>query len=219
MSARPIEQKLSSRTARLSRTRVAAIAKRALDVCGALVLLVLLTWLLLLIALVIRFDSRGPVLFRQRRIGRDGRPFELVKFRTMVENAEAMADGLRERSQDPHWLLLDEDPRVTRVGRILRRTSLDELPELWHVLWGRMSLVGPRPLSEDDQRNVPSWGGSRSEVLPGLTGLWQVRGRTRISFEDMIRLDCLYVENWSLRTDLMLLVRTVPALLTARGAN
>jgi lipopolysaccharide/colanic/teichoic acid biosynthesis glycosyltransferase len=219
MSARPIEQKLASNAGRLSRSRAAAMAKRGLDVCGALVLLVLLTPLLLLIALVIRLDSRGPVLFRQRRIGRDGRPFELSKFRTMVVNAEAMADGLRERSQDPHWLLLDEDPRVTRVGRILRRTSLDELPELWHVLWGRMSLVGPRPLSEKDQRNVPSWGSSRSEVLPGLTGLWQVRGRTRISFEDMIRLDCLYVQNWSLRTDLMLLVRTVPALLTARGAN
>jgi lipopolysaccharide/colanic/teichoic acid biosynthesis glycosyltransferase len=195
------------------------MAKRALDVCGALILLVLLSWLFGLIALAIRLDSRGPALFRQRRIGRDGRPFELVKFRTMVENAEAMVDSLRERSRDPNWLLLDDDPRVTRVGRILRRTSLDELPEFWHVLWGQMSLVGPRPLSEQDQRNVPSWGGSRSEVPPGLTGLWQVTGRTTISFEDMVRLDCLYVKNWTLRRDLMLLVRTVPALLTARGAN
>jgi lipopolysaccharide/colanic/teichoic acid biosynthesis glycosyltransferase len=195
------------------------MAKRTLDVCGALILLVLVSWLFLLIALAIRLDSRGPALFRQRRIGRDGRRFELVKFRTMVENAEAMAAGLRERSRDPNWLLLDDDPRVTRVGRILRRTSLDELPELWHVLWGQMSLVGPRPLSEEDQRNVPSWGGSRSEVPPGLTGLWQVKGRTMISFEDMVRLDCLYVKNWTLRRDLMLLMRTVPALLTARGAN
>jgi lipopolysaccharide/colanic/teichoic acid biosynthesis glycosyltransferase len=219
MSARPIEQKVASRAARPRRTRTAARAKRALDVCGALILLVLLSWLFGLIALAIRLDSRGPALFRQRRIGRDGRPFELVKFRTMVENAEAMVDSLRERSRDPNWLLLDDDPRVTRVGRILRRTSLDELPEFWHVLRGQMSLVGPRPLSEQDQRNVPSWGGSRSEVPPGLTGLWQVTGRTTISFEDMVRLDCLYVKNWTLRRDLMLLVRTVPALLTARGAN
>jgi lipopolysaccharide/colanic/teichoic acid biosynthesis glycosyltransferase len=219
MSARPIEQKAASIAARPHRTRAAARAKRALDVCGALILLVLLSWLFGLIALAIRLDSRGPALFRQRRIGRDGRPFELVKFRTMVENAETMVDSLRERSRDPNWLLLDDDPRVTRVGRILRRTSLDELPEFWHVLWGQMSLVGPRPLSEQDQRNVPSWGGSRSEVPPGLTGLWQVTGRTMISFEDMVRLDCLYVKNWTLRRDLMLLVRTVPALLTARGAN
>jgi lipopolysaccharide/colanic/teichoic acid biosynthesis glycosyltransferase len=194
-------------------------AKRALDVGGALVLLVATSWLMLLIALAIRLDSRGPVLFRQRRIGHNGWPFWLVKFRTMVQYAEAMEEDLHERSRDPHWLLLDDDPRITRVGRILRRTSLDELPELWHVLWGQMSLVGPRPLSEEDYQNVPSWGCARCEVPPGLTGLWQVEGRTQIAFEDMVRLDCRYVQTWSLRTDLMLLMRTVPALLTARGAN
>jgi lipopolysaccharide/colanic/teichoic acid biosynthesis glycosyltransferase len=195
------------------------MTKRAIDVGGALALLILLSWLLLAIALAIRLDSRGPVLFRQRRIGRDGRPFELVKFRTMVEDAETMAGRLRGRSQDPHWLLLDDDPRITRFGRFLRRASLDELPELWHVVRGQMSLVGPRPLTEEDQRHVPSWGSSRSRVLPGLTGLWQVKGRTRISFEDMVRLDCLYVQNWSLRQDIVLLLRTVPAVLTTRGAN
>jgi len=173
----------------------------------------------MLIALLIRLDSPGSVLFRQRRVGRNGRPFEMLKFRTMVRDAEGMADGLRHRSNDPHWLLLDEDPRVTRVGRILRRTSLDELPQLWQVLRGQMSLVGPRPLTEEDQCHVPAWGAPRAKVLPGLTGLWQVEGRTRISFEDMIRLDCRYVHNWSLREDLLLLVRTVPALLTGRGAN
>jgi lipopolysaccharide/colanic/teichoic acid biosynthesis glycosyltransferase len=217
MRAQQVELKLPSSA--LSRTWRAAVAKRALDICGALALLVLVSWLLLLIAVAIRLDSRGPILFRQRRIGRDGRPFELMKFRTMVPNADAMAEALRERSRDPNWLLLDDDPRITRVGRILRRLSLDELPEFWHVLRGQMSLVGPRPLSEVDQRNIPSWGSPRSNVQPGLTGLWQVSGRTEISFEDMVRLDCLYVQTWSLRADLMLLLQTVPAVLTGRGAN
>jgi lipopolysaccharide/colanic/teichoic acid biosynthesis glycosyltransferase len=219
MSARPIEHKPAWSAAVHPRRRAPLMAKRVMDFTGALVLLVLLSWLLLLIAVAIRLDSRGPVLFRQRRIGRDGRPFKLVKFRTMVPGAEAMLDGLRERSQDPHWLLIEEDPRVTKVGRILRQTSLDELPELWNVLRGQMSLVGPRPLTEDDHRNVPSWGTSRNRVVPGLTGLWQVKGRTRLSFEDMVRLDCLYVESWSLRRDVVLLLETVPAVITARGAN
>jgi lipopolysaccharide/colanic/teichoic acid biosynthesis glycosyltransferase len=197
----------------------AAIAKRALDICGAFLLLVLVSLLLLLVAVAIRLDSRGPVFFRQRRIGRNRRPFDLVKFRTMVPNADAMAEALREDSLDPHWLLLDHDPRITRVGRVLRRLSLDELPELWHVLCGQMSLVGPRPLCEADQRNIPTWGSPRSHVRPGLTGLWQVSGRTNISFEDMVRLDCIYVQTWSLGADLMLLLQTVPAVLTGRGAN
>jgi lipopolysaccharide/colanic/teichoic acid biosynthesis glycosyltransferase len=197
----------------------AAIAKRALDICGAFLLLVLVSWLLLLVAVAIRLDSRGPVFFRQRRIGRNRRPFDLIKFRTMVPNADAMAEALREDSLDPHWLLLDHDPRITRVGRVLRRLSLDELPELWHVLCGQMSLVGPRPLCEADERNIPTWGSPRSHVRPGLTGLWQVSGRTNISFEDMVRLDCLYVQTWSLGADLMLLLQTVPAVVTGRGAN
>ena len=174
---------------------------------------------MLLIALAIRVDSGGPVFFRQVRIGRGGRRFHLVKFRTMVPGAEAMAAALRDHSQDPHWLLLSNDPRVTRVGRILRRTSLDELPELWNVLRGQMSLVGPRPLSEGDCACVPGWGAARFDVPAGVTGLWQVEGRTRIGFEDMIRLDCRYVRTWSLWSDLVLLARTVPAVLTARGAN
>lgn len=210
----------SSRTTAAIRVATAARAvKRMMDVAGALLLLILLTWAMLLIAVAIRLDSPGPALFRQRRIGRSGRAFQLVKFRTMVEGAERMADELREQSRDPHWLLLDDDPRITRLGHVLRRTSLDELPELWNVLRGQMSLVGPRPLSEEDQRYVPSWGRGRFDVAPGLTGLWQVEGRTRIGFEDMIRLDCRYVRCWSLRSDLILLVRTVPAVLTARGAN
>ncbi len=181
--------------------------------------LVLTAWLMLLIALAIRLDSGGPALFRQRRIGRGRRTFQLVKFRTMVPGAEAMAEELRERSQDPHWLLLADDPRVTRVGRILRRTSLDELPGLWNVMRGQMSLVGPRPLSEEDDACVPAWGRHRFSVTPGVTGLWQVEGRTKIGFEDMIRLDCRYARTRSFWGDLVLLARTVPAVLTGRGAN
>jgi lipopolysaccharide/colanic/teichoic acid biosynthesis glycosyltransferase len=199
--------------------RAARAGKRAIDLTGALLALVLLGWLMLLIALVIRLDSPGPALFRQSRIGRDGRRFHLVKFRTMVLGAEAMGEELRASSQDPHWLLLADDPRVTRLGFFLRRTSLDELPELWNVLRGQMSLVGPRPLSEEDHAWVPSWGQIRFDVPPGVTGLWQVEGRTQISFEDMVRLDCRYVRTWSLWGDLVLLARTIPAVFTARGAN
>jgi lipopolysaccharide/colanic/teichoic acid biosynthesis glycosyltransferase len=188
-------------------------------VAGALALLLLLAPLMFLIALAIRLDSPGPVLFRQRRVGRGGNSFDFVKFRTMVQGAEGMSDALRGRSRDPHWLLLDEDPRVTRVGRALRQSSVDELPQLWTVLCGEMSLVGPRPLSEEDHRAVPSWGLRRYEVPPGITGLWQVEGRTQIDFEDMLRLDCAYVRSWSLRSDLRLLLRTIPAVLTRRGAN
>jgi lipopolysaccharide/colanic/teichoic acid biosynthesis glycosyltransferase len=202
-----------------SAARVARVAKRALDVTVSVVVLLILGWAMLLIALAIRVDSGGPVFFRQVRVGRGERRFHLVKFRTMVPGAEAMAEALRDHSQDPHWLLLSNDPRVTRVGRILRRTSLDELPGLWNVLRGHMSLVGPRPLSEGDCACVPGWGQARFDVPAGVTGLWQVEGRTRIGFEDMIRLDCRYVRTWSLWSDLVLLARTVPAVLTARGAN
>jgi lipopolysaccharide/colanic/teichoic acid biosynthesis glycosyltransferase len=220
MSARPAEVAARTDTSdEVPPTGAARIAKRTIDVVGALVLLVLLSWLILLIALAVRLNSPGPALFRQRRIGRDGQPFEFVKFRTMARDAEAMQAQLRGQSRDPHWLLLDHDPRVTRLGRVLRRTSLDELPQLWLVLRGDMSLVGPRALSEDDFLQVPPWGFRRFAVSPGLTGLWQVEGRTYVSFAEMIRLDCRYVDTWSLRNDLILLMRTVPALLTARGAN
>lgn len=220
MTAPPAELTFTADAAAVvPRTRAARVAKRTVDIGGALGLVVLTSWLMLLIALAIRLDSPGPALFRQRRIGRDGQPFRFVKFRTMAQDAEALGDQLRERSRDPHWLLLDHDPRITRLGRVLRRTSLDELPQLWHVLTGHMSLVGPRALSEADYVHVPTWGARRFLVAPGLTGLWQVEGRTRIGFEGMIHLDCRYVDTWSLRTDLILLLRTVPALITARGAN
>jgi lipopolysaccharide/colanic/teichoic acid biosynthesis glycosyltransferase len=203
-------------TAQPARSRV---VKRAADVVGAGLALVLLAPLMLLTALAIRLDSKGPALFAQRRVGRHGRVFVMWKFRTMITGAEEMRAALLARSRDPHWLHLDDDPRVTRVGRLLRRSSLDELPQLWNVLRGQMSLVGPRPLVEVEYAHAPLWAHPRSDVDPGITGIWQVSGRTTIPFEDMLRLDSLYVITWSLGRDLWILLRTVPAVLSARGAN
>jgi lipopolysaccharide/colanic/teichoic acid biosynthesis glycosyltransferase len=193
--------------------------KRALDVLGASLLLLLAAPLLPLIALAIKLDSRGPVFFRQLRVGRGGRRFRLVKFRTMVEGAEALTQELFRLSEDPHWLKLASDPRVTRIGRLLRLSSLDELPQLWNVLKGDMSLVGPRPLLESEDCLIEGWARGRLDLTPGLTGPWQVLGRTIIPFQEMVKLDYLYVTNWSLWTDLRLMLRTVPAILKRRGAN
>jgi exopolysaccharide biosynthesis polyprenyl glycosylphosphotransferase len=200
-------------------SRTSRIAKRGMDVVGSAVLLVLLAPLLLAIALAVRLTSRGPALFRQTRVGQGGRPFDLLKFRTMVADAEKRRKDLLADSSDPHWLKLDHDPRITAVGRVLRRTSLDELPQLWNVLRGEMSLVGPRPLIDAEDRQVSGHARSRIDLTPGLTGLWQVLGRTRIPFDEMVRLDYLYVTNWSLWTDVRLLIRTLPAVVSRRGVN
>jgi exopolysaccharide biosynthesis polyprenyl glycosylphosphotransferase len=193
--------------------------KRAMDLSGSQIALVLFSPLLLIVALAIKLDSRGPVFFRQRRIGRGGKTFNLVKFRTMVVDAEQRRAALLAQSRDPDWLLIDDDPRITRVGRFLRFTSLDELPQLWNVLVGDMSLVGPRPLIESEDRLVEEWGRARLDLTPGLTGLWQVLGRTSIPFKEMVKLDYLYVTNWSLWTDVQLVMRTIPAVFRRRGAN
>jgi exopolysaccharide biosynthesis polyprenyl glycosylphosphotransferase len=199
--------------------RSSRVVKRTMDVVGALVLLAATAPLMLLIAAAVKLDSRGPVLFRHVRVGRGGRRFTIAKFRTMVVGAERMTDELRELSRDPHWLLLDLDPRITRVGRLLRLWSLDELPQLWSVLKGDMSLVGPRPLIEEEDRRITGWGRGRLDLTPGLTGLWQVLGRTSIPFDEMVKLDYIYVTNWSAWRDVQLLLRTLPVLLTRRGAN
>jgi exopolysaccharide biosynthesis polyprenyl glycosylphosphotransferase len=199
--------------------RSSRFLKRAMDIGGGAILLLLAAPFFLLIAIAIKLDSRGPVFFRQERIGRGGSSFELVKFRTMTADAEQRRDELLSRSKDPGWLLLDRDPRVTRVGRLLRRWSVDELPQLWNILKGEMSLVGPRPIIEQEDRQLDGWRRSRIDLTPGLTGLWQVAGRTSIPFEEMIKLDYLYVTNWSLWTDVSLMLRTLPAVLLRRGVN
>jgi exopolysaccharide biosynthesis polyprenyl glycosylphosphotransferase len=195
------------------------IFKRAMDIVGALGLLLVTAPLWIAAAVAIKLESRGPVLFRQSRIGRGGKPFRVVKFRTMVADAEARRAELLEQSRQDEWLDLEHDPRITRVGRVLRMTSMDELPQLWNVLRGDMSLVGPRPLIAEEDKNVNGWARGRLDLTPGMTGVWQVMGRTHIPFEQMIMLDYLYVANWSVWTDIKLMLQTVPVVLTRRGAN
>jgi exopolysaccharide biosynthesis polyprenyl glycosylphosphotransferase len=197
----------------------ARVTKRAMDVVGATLLLTAFAPVMALIAVAIKLDSRGPVLFRQQRVGHRGRPFGLLKFRTMVFGAERRRDALLAESKEPGWLHLEHDPRITRVGRVLRHTSLDELPQLWNVLRGEMSLVGPRPLVPTEDANLVGWARTRLDLMPGLSGLWQVAGRTSLPFAEMIRLDYLYVTNWSLWRDVRVMLRTVPAVLMRRGVN
>jgi lipopolysaccharide/colanic/teichoic acid biosynthesis glycosyltransferase len=157
----------------------------------------------------IRRDSPGPALYRQQRVGLNGRRFTLLKFRTMVEGAESMGAGLA---------VQENDPRITRAGHVLRRLSLDELPQLWNVLRGQMSLVGPRPLPLRDHAMLEEWHRARSLVLPGMTGLWQISGRSGLEFDDLVRLDFAYIEAWSIWLDISIIARTVPAVLSGRGA-
>lgn len=194
-------------------------SKRCLDIVGAGLSLLAVAPLLVALAIVVRLDSRGRALFRQERIGRDGRRFKLIKLRTMSKDAEEQRGELLAQSKDRGWLHLDDDPRITRVGRLLRLTSLDELPQLWNVLKGDMSLVGPRPLVAEEDSMVDEWARGRLDLTPGITGLWQVLGRTSIPFEEMVKLDYLYVTNWSLWGDVRLILRTLPVVLRRDGAN
>ena len=200
-------------------TRSSALLKRGLDVVVSSVALLALLPLLPIMAAAIKLDSPGPVFFRQRRLGRGGRVFVLIKLRTMVADAEAHAADLQAQSAHAAWLLLDRDPRITRLGQLLRTWSIDELPQLWNVLRGEMSLVGPRPMPLATGRHIHGWGRRRHDLTPGLTGMWQVLGRTAIPFEEMIKLDYLYVTNWSVWRDVRLLLRTVSVVLSRHGAN
>jgi lipopolysaccharide/colanic/teichoic acid biosynthesis glycosyltransferase len=193
--------------------------KRTFDLVIATGILLVFAIPMLLISIAIKLDSRGPVLFAQRRVGRGGKTFRLFKFRTMADDAEERHEELMKQSRDPNWLDLERDPRVTRAGRFLRRTSLDELPQLLNVLRGEMSLVGPRPLPEAEDRMVAGYARGRLDLTPGVSGLWQVLGRTVIPFDEMVKLDYMYVTNWSLWLDLRLMIQTLPAVLGRRGAN
>jgi exopolysaccharide biosynthesis polyprenyl glycosylphosphotransferase len=197
--------------------------KRALDVLCSTVALVMLSPVLVVCAIAIKLDSPGPVLFRQRRIGREDRPFDLLKFRSMRSDADAQKDEVADRSFHGGGVAVGmfkirDDPRVTRVGRVLRRYSLDEIPQLLNILRGEMSFVGPRPLIENEDRQVEGRFRQRLSITPGLTGLWQAHGRSDIPFEQMVTLDYLYVTNWSLWGDLKLLMRTLPAVFRGSGA-
>ena len=174
---------------------------------------------LALIAIAIKLDSRGPVLFRAPRPGIGGVPFPCLKFRTMHVGAHALQDELEQHNEAGGAIFkIREDPRVTRVGRVLRRFSLDEFPQLWNVVRGDMSLVGPRPLPQRDYDRLEDWHRKRYLVLPGMTGLWQVSGRSELDFDDLVRLDFVYLERWSVFLDLTILLKTIPAVLRSKGA-
>jgi exopolysaccharide biosynthesis polyprenyl glycosylphosphotransferase len=192
--------------------------KRGLDMVGSLTVLALLAPLMTMIAAAIKLTSPGPVFFRQGRVGRDGEVFEMLKFRTMVDGADAHQAKLAEMNEAADGLFkIADDPRVTRVGRFLRRSSLDELPQLLNVMRGEMSLVGPRPLVISEDCNIKGWERQRLNVSPGMTGFWQILGSSRIPRSEMVKLDYLYGANWSLWLDVKILLRTVPHVLARRG--
>jgi exopolysaccharide biosynthesis polyprenyl glycosylphosphotransferase len=195
------------------------LIKRALDVVMASVALVVLAPVFLVIAIAIQLDSPGPVIFRQERVGKGGAVFTCLKFRSMCVDAEERIVDLKEQNEATGPLFkIREDPRCTRVGRFLRRTSLDELPQLWNVLCGEMSIIGPRPALGSEVQEYAPWHRRRLEVAPGITGLWQVSGRSDLTFDEGVLLDVYYIENWSLFLDLRILIKTIPSVLLGAGA-
>jgi lipopolysaccharide/colanic/teichoic acid biosynthesis glycosyltransferase len=202
-----------------TRRPAAAKLKRAIDIVGAALMIVVLAPLFLAIITLIRLNSRGPAVFKQRRIGFRCNEFGMYKFRTMVDGAEFEERRLAEKT-NLAFLKIPNDPRVTWIGRILRRYSLDELPQLFNVLGGTMSMVGPRPLLTSDLERFPLRGQMRRfSVRPGMTGLWQVSGRSETTEEERMALDREYVNRWSLALDVKILLLTIPAVLTGRGAT
>ena len=247
MSTSAIDERAASRcsdtdaepiVAGLRPRRMVDVSCRTLDLVGSTVALVILAPLLGAIAILIRLDSPGPVLFRQERVGRDRKPFTVNKFRTMHDGAahdrhrefvlglingevpqnDPPSDGASAEAAPRPYYKMIADPRVTHLGRILRRSSFDELPQLWNVLRGHMSLVGPRPPIPYEVENYPPHWFARFAVKPGITGLWQVSGRSEVTLEEMVQLDVEYARRRSLWLNLWILARTVPAVLGARGA-
>ena len=200
-------------------TRSSKALKRGFDLVGAGLILAVMAPLMLLIAIAVRLDSRGPATYRQSRVGRGGESFEMIKFRTMRVSADAERSALGARNEAKDGLFkITDDPRVTRVGRLIRRASLDELPQLINVLKGEMSLVGPRPLVLEEDARIQGWGRGRLDLVPGITGPWQLLGPHRISLDDMVKLDYIYVGRWSLWGDAKILCRTVLHALGLRGS-
>jgi lipopolysaccharide/colanic/teichoic acid biosynthesis glycosyltransferase len=212
LSLKPAETATVASTAGLS-----AFLKRAADIVAALIAIVLLAPVMLVIAILVKLDTPGPVLFSSRRIGRNREPFRMLKFRTMVADADSQRDDLRHLSEAPDGLFkIQNDPRLTRFGRYIRATSLDELPQLFQVLWGTMSLVGPRPLPPEEDALIVS-PGLRNEVRPGLTGPWQVAGSWRIPVAQMVEMDNAYLTNWSMWLDLKMVGLTFLHVVRRKG--
>jgi lipopolysaccharide/colanic/teichoic acid biosynthesis glycosyltransferase len=205
--------------------QINSIAKRMLDYLLTIPGFIVISPLLLLVAIAIKLDSAGPILYRQKRVGLNGRVFDMYKFRSMYQNADitlhqehirAFAEG---KLDETTGVKLKDDSRITRVGRILRDTSIDELPQILNVLKGEMSLVGPRPVVVYEANLYDLWHSERFNVLPGITGLWQVTGRSTVSFDEQLRLDIRYIRNQSLWLDIIILLKTFPAVLSRRGAG
>ena len=198
------------------------LLRRCFDLSAAVLGLVLLAPVFVVVAVLVKLDSRGPVFFRQVRMGSRDRTFRVFKFRTMIVDAERLKPDVTHlnmhNGDDPRMFKVPDDPRVTRLGRFLRRWRIDELPQLLNVMSGKMSIVGPRPLILDEDQHVSSWARRRLDLKPGITGLWQVLGASDIPFDEMTKLDYLYVTNWSLREDMRLILLTLPALTRARAA-
>jgi lipopolysaccharide/colanic/teichoic acid biosynthesis glycosyltransferase len=197
--------------------RSSRVIKRCMDIAGSALALLALAPLFAVIAVAIRLDSRGPVLFRQLRAGRRGCPFEMFKFRSMIDGADQQKEALRHLNEADGVFKIAGDPRITRVGRWLRCVHLDELPQLINVVRGEMSLVGPRPLPLDEDRAIPGRYRKRQEVRPGITGYWQVLGSSRVPVKEMVQLDHLYVAKWSAWGDVKLMLRTIPVVIRHRG--
>jgi exopolysaccharide biosynthesis polyprenyl glycosylphosphotransferase len=203
---------------RFELTRSSAIVKRAFDLLGASLGLLAISPLLVAVAILVKLEDGGPVFFRQLRVGRHGERFGMLKFRTMVPNADELKDSLRHRNEAQEGLFkIADDPRVTRVGRLLRKSALDELPQLLNIIRGEMSLVGPRPLVIEEDQRIEGWHRRRLELMPGMTGHWQILGPARVPLREMVAIDYLYVANWSLWNDTKILLRTIPHVIGRRG--
>jgi exopolysaccharide biosynthesis polyprenyl glycosylphosphotransferase len=203
----------------VSLNTIQRLITRAVDITVSLFLMIVGSPFWLCIALAVRINSPGEIIFKQKRIGLNGRPFQFYKFRSMYENADQMLAELwaKNEAQGPIFKM-KEDPRVTPIGKLLRRTSLDEFPQLINVLKGEMSLVGPRPPLPSEVAQYEEWQKGRLAIKPGLTGLWQVRGRSNLSFDEGVLMDLYYIENWSLRLYFQILFRTIPAVMFRLGA-
>ena len=207
----------SFRQAKLAELR--AHVKRLIDIVGVLIAIPLSSPIMVLATILIKLDSPGPVLFAQERAGKDGKSFKMLKFRSMVVNAEELLDRLEQSSRSPVPVLkIKDDPRITRVGHFMRRWSIDELPQLFNVLKGDMSLVGPRPEESRIVEQYSSWHCKRLTAKPGLTGPMQVNGRGDLSFEERARLEIDYIENYTLLRDIEILLKTIPAIILGHGA-
>jgi exopolysaccharide biosynthesis polyprenyl glycosylphosphotransferase len=199
---------------------VALLFKRAFDVISSVAAVLMLSPVFVATAIAVKLDSPGPVFFRQTRVGKNGRPFKMLKFRSMHMDAEARLESLRALNEVSGPVFkMKHDPRITRVGSFIRRTSLDELPQFLNVLSGEMSIVGPRPPVPAEVKQYQRWQRRRLSVKPGITCTWQVSGRNNIDFEQWMRLDLHYIDNWSLWRDVQICLKTVPAILSARGAS